>query len=140
MTTTTSTASAKTFSWWRVIKALGRIVLGVLALGWFLSDYLIFVSPPCSYHEGGVYSRVAVNAHERIGLLALTNDAPYVILDGVMAACLGDEDLVWRLEAFDDRGSPRRFVQIAFKTREEDGKSGALDRGRGIRDHLQHYL
>ena len=77
----TTPPSAKLFSWWRVVKTLLRIYLGVLVLGWLLSDYLLFVPPPASYHEGGPYYRVAVTANERIGMLALTNAAaPYVVL------------------------------------------------------------
>ena len=110
----TTPPPAKRFSYWRVAKALFRVYLGVLVLGWFLSDYLIFVPPPPSYHEGGPYYRVAVTARERIGLLALTNAAaPYVIL---YAHGNGEDigpDLRDYLSAFRDHG----FAVYAFDYR-----------------------
>ena len=79
--TSTPSSSTTRFSWWRVGKALLRIYFGVLVVGWFASDYLIFVPPPRSYHEGGPYYRVPVTSSERIGMLALTHAAaPYVLL------------------------------------------------------------
>ena len=123
------------FSWWRVTKALGRIILGVLVLGWFLSDYLIFVPPPCSYHEGGVYSRVAVNAHERIGLLALTNAAPYVIL-----YCHGNgEDLGLSLRSYLAEFCAHGFAVYAFDYRGYGISDGKASTSRALADAEAAY-
>lgn len=70
-----------TFSWRRVFTSFLLIYLCVMVAGWFLSDFLIFLPPPCSYRAGGPYFRVPVTARESIGMLALTNPAaPYVLL------------------------------------------------------------
>ena len=125
-----------TFSWRRVITSFVLIYLCVMVAGWFLSDYLIFLPPPRSYHAGGPYFRVPVTAQESIGMLALTNPAaPYVLL---YAHGNGEDigaDLQDEMREFLARG----FEVYAFDYRGYGISDGKPGHGRALADAEAAY-
>jgi pimeloyl-ACP methyl ester carboxylesterase len=112
------------FSWSRVILSCILIYLLIMVAGWILSDRLLFLPPPCSYHEGKVYSRVPVTGSQYIGMLALTNPAaPYVIL----YAHGNGEDIGPDLRSYLAEFLPRGFEVYAYDYRGygiSDGQPG----------------
>ena len=130
------TETCKTSRSWRVIKALVRIYLGVLVLGWFVSDSLLFQPPAPDYGEGGVYRRISVNGQERIGMLALTNAAAKYVL---LYAHGNAEDLGPGLRDYLNEFCAHGFEVYAFDCRGygiSDGKPGA---GRACEDAEAAY-
>ena len=107
----------------RMILSLIEIYVGVLVLGWFISDKLIFVPQPCSYREGGPFYRIPVPGGERIGILALTNAmARYTVLH-----CHGNAEDVGDLHEFLGMYRAQGFQVFAFDYRGygiSDGKPG----------------
>lgn len=124
----------------RMIISLIEIYVGVLVLGWFLSDKLIFMPQPSSYREGGLFYRISVPGGERIGMLVLTNaTARYTVLH-----CHGNAEDIGDLYEFLGMYRNQGFQVSAFDYRGygiSDGKPGtarACEDGEAALLHLVH--
>jgi len=107
-----------------------------MALGWFVSDYIIYQPPPPSYHAGGPCYRIPVSGNERIGMLALTNTAaPYVIL----YAHGNGEDLGSDLRAYLAEFRAHGFEVYAFDYRGYGISDGAPNTCRAREDAEAAY-